>query len=156
MPRQRRNNFGLDEEDSSLESASTHSIRSEGAAPGMSRNSSTGKLNRIRGNVSPMRVNRRQSRLPPSVVAETGSALVLMTMDTLPQARVGLNLSNHSRGSSASRRQRHSDRQRSRSAHARYGRNNKGDSNVGGEKDRLTASEDDSWQMFKEALQNMA
>lgn len=156
--RQRHSSGNMDDEDlADMDLGSNHSTLSDGAL--MPSNKSSRSKRTTKGIQSPKRVNRRQSRLPPALNEHGGSALLLAAFDDGASTSLS-SLSAHSRSShgSTSHRTREQDRRRSRSARVQRTSSSRsgGTSTRGGEKNRVVASEDDNWQMFKEALQNMA
>ncbi|CAB9496276.1 expressed unknown protein [Seminavis robusta] len=107
------------------------------------------------------KTKRRQSRLPRTLMAEPGNNLLTTIVGDEDELSKG---SNHSTRSARSpRRQRMAglaeggqDRRARRCRSLGQRRRSTGVSSHGGSKQRTLVSDDDTWEIFKEALQNMA
>lgn len=138
-----RNTSGL-EDDLSVSGHSNRHAVNDAAKPRLS----SGK--------SPKRLQRRQSRVPRSL-SEHGLLVNMASLES--ESNHSINSQNSARSLLEERSNMRSSLAKRRSRSARSVRSSTSGGGVsarGGEKNRAVASEDDSWQMFKEALQNMA
>ena len=115
---------------------------------------------RSSANKSPKRVQRRVSRMPRSLVDASSFALA-STMDeeeahnSIRSHRSSGNLLEEGRRE-RTRNSTTMRRKRSQSTNSMRQNRTLGVSARGGERNRVVSTDDDNWQMFREALQNMA